>query len=230
MLGGVLVGGAIGLINAGLIVGMRITPIIVTLGTMNLARGLAFLVSDGKAVVSGLPESFRLPGRSYVGPIPTPVLIMGAVVAIFYLLLHRTLLGKYTYAIGGNKETALLSGIDVNRTQGALYVLSGLAAGLAGVIMASRLGSGQPDIGLGFEFDVIVAVILGGTSLSGGEGTMLGTLVGALIVAVLGNGLNLLGVHTFYQYIVQGVVLILAVILDMTLKGQGIGAGRRRSR
>jgi ribose/xylose/arabinose/galactoside ABC-type transport system permease subunit len=222
MLIGVATGGLIGTINGFLIVGLKITPVIATLGTMSVARGLAFLISGGRAVVTGLPPGFRLPGRSYLGPIPTPVIIMAVVFGIFYILLHHTLLGKYTYAIGGNKETARLSGIPVGRTQFVLYMLVGLMTGVAGLIMASRLASGQPDVGYGFEFDVIVAVVLGGTSLAGGEGTIFGTLIGALIVGVLANGLNLLGVHTFYQLVLQGVVLIFAVLLDMTLKGQGL--------
>jgi ribose transport system permease protein len=219
---GVASGALMGVINGFLIVNLKITPVIATLGTMNVARGLAFLISEGRAVVTGLPPDFRLAGRSYVGPIPTPVIIMAVVFVLFYILLHHTLLGKYTYAIGGNKETARLSGIPVSRTQFILYVLVGLMTGVAGVIMASRLASGQPDIGVGFEFDVIVAIVLGGTSLAGGEGTVFGTLIGALIVGVLTNGLNLLGVHTFYQYVFQGVVLIFAVLLEMTLKGQGL--------
>lgn len=219
---GILTGALFGTINGFLIVGLKITPVIATLGTMSVARGLAFLISEGRAVVTGLPAEFRLPGRSYVGPIPTPVIIMAVVFLIFYVLLHHTLLGKYTYAIGGNRETARLSGVPVSQSQFLLYVLGGLMTGLAGIIMASRLASGQPDVGYGFEFDVIVAVVLGGTSLAGGEGTVFGTLIGALIVGVLANGLNLLGVHTFYQLVLQGVVLIFAVLLDMTLKGQGL--------
>jgi ribose/xylose/arabinose/galactoside ABC-type transport system permease subunit len=222
VLGGSAAGALIGVINGVLVVNLRITPVIATLGTMNVARGLAFLISEGRAVVSGLPPEFRLPGRSYVGPIPTPVIAMLIVFIIFYFLLNHTLLGKYTYAIGGNRETARLSGIPLGLVQFVLYILGGLTAGLAGVILASRLASGQPDVGFGFEFDVIVAVILGGTSLAGGEGSVFGTLIGALIVGVLSNGLNLLGVHTFYQYVFQGVVLIFAVLLDMTLKGQGL--------
>ena len=162
---------------------------------------------------------------------PTPVIVAAVVVVLFYVLLHRSLLGKYTYAIGGNRETAVLSGLAVGRVQGSLYVLSGITAGLAGVILASRLGSGQPDTGLGFEFDVIVAIIVGGTSLAGGQGTIVGTVLGALIVAVLGNGLNLLGVQTFFQYLFQGAALILAVLLDQNLKRRaGAGAGFRIGR
>ena len=224
------VGALMGLVNGLLVVRMGITPIIVTLGTLYVARGLAFLIAEGRSVVTGLPADFILPGRSYLGPVPTPVIAASVVVVIAYILLHRSLLGKYTYAIGGNRETALLSGIAVGKVQGSLYVLSGLSAGLAGVILASRLGSGQPDAGIGFEFEVIVAIVVGGTSLAGGQGTIVGTVIGALIVAVLGNGLNLLGVQTFYQYLVQGVALILAVLLDMTLKRRAQAGGVSRGR
>lgn len=229
LIAGVLSGAFVGVINGFLIVNLKITPVIATLGTMSIARGLAFLISDGRAVVSGLPPEFRLIGRDYMGPIPTPVVIMFIVFLVFYFLLNRTLLGKYTYAIGGNKVTAHLSGVPVKQVQFVLYILGGLTAGIAGIILASRLASGQPDVGVGFEFDVIVAVILGGTSLAGGQGTVFGTLIGALIVGVLSNGLNLLGVHTFYQYVLSGGVLIFAVLLDMALKGEGIRlpAGRR---
>jgi ribose/xylose/arabinose/galactoside ABC-type transport system permease subunit len=212
---------------------MGITPIIVTLGSLYFARGMAFILGDGRAVVSGLPPDFIVPARTFVGPIPTPVIVAAVVVTTFWVLLHRSLLGKYTYAIGGNRETAVLSGLAVGRVQGGLYVLSGLTAGIAGVILASRLGSGQPDAGVGFEFEVIVAIILGGTSLAGGQGTIVGTVLGALIVAVLGNGLNLLGVQTFYQYLVQGAALIVAVLLDQNLKRRaqagGLRIGRPRS-
>jgi ribose/xylose/arabinose/galactoside ABC-type transport system permease subunit len=219
---GVATGMIFGMINGFLIVGLKITPVIATLGTMSIARGLAFLIADGRAIVTGLPEEFRIPGRGYVGPIPVPVIVMAVAIIIFMFLLNRTLLGKYTFAIGGNSETSRLSGVPVSRIRFTLYMLGGLMAGVAGVLMASRLASGQPDVGQGFEFDVIVAVILGGTSLAGGEGSVFGTLIGALIVGVLANGLNLLQVHTFYQYVFQGIVLIFAVLLDMTIKGQGL--------
>ena len=222
IIGGVLAGGLMGIVNGFLIVNLRITPVIATLGTMSISRGLAFLISDGRSVVTGLPSEFRFIGRDYIWEIPVPVLIMFIVFLIFFFLLRSTLIGKYTYAIGGNKETARLSGVPVRQVQFLLYALGGLTAGLAGVILASRLASGQPDVGVGFEFDVIIAVILGGTSLAGGEGSVFGTLVGALIVGVLNNGLNLLGVHTFYQFLLSGGVLIFAVLLDMTLKGEGL--------
>ena len=218
---GTAVGGLVGVVNGTLVVKLGVTPVIATLGTLSVARGGAFLISDGSAVVVGLPNNFKVPARSDIGGIPTPVIIMAVVVLIFHVLLTRTLLGRYTYAIGGNPETARLSGIPVSRIQIVLYTMGGLAAGLGGVLLASRLASGQPNVGLGFEFEVIVAVILGGTSLAGGQGSVYGTVIGALIVGVLGNGLNLLEVQSFYQLVLQGLILVAAVVVDMALKGEG---------
>lgn len=218
----VMIGGVVGLLNAGMIVGAKINPVIATLGTMNAVRGVAYLVAGGQAVVNGLPTEFKTLGRGYVGMIPIPVLIMLIIYVIFHFILSRTLLGKYTYAIGGNIETARISGISVKAILACLYVFVGLLTGISGVIMASRLESGNPQIGLGFEFDVIIAVYLGGVSVKGGEGTLIGTLIGTMIVGVLSNGLNLLGVNAFYQLIIKGVVLVIAVMIDMTIKGNGI--------
>jgi ribose transport system permease protein len=238
--GAILAGAAIGLTNGLVIVGFRVTPIIATLGALYIAQGLGYIVSGGQAVVVGLPPSFLTIGQSYIGPVPTPVVIAIVVTAVLWLVLHRTLLGKYAYAIGGNTQTAQLSGVAVGRVQIMLYVISGAAAGLGGMILASRLGSGQPGAAENLIFEVVIAIVLGGTALSGGIGTIHGTVIGALFVTVLGNGLNLLGVQTFYQYLVLGTVLILAVMLDVALKGEGpklshllrrpVGASRRHER
>ncbi|WP_304941773.1 ABC transporter permease [Vallitalea guaymasensis] len=218
----ILVGGIVGLINASMIVGAKINPVIATLGSMYAVRGIAYLVAGGTTIANGLPKNFNVLGRGYIGPVPIPVVIMILVYIVFHFVLSRTLLGKYTYAIGGNKETARLSGISVAKVMVLLYVITGLLTGLSGTIMASRLTSGNPQIGTGFEFDVIIAVFLGGVSTTGGEGTIVGTFIGAMIVGVLSNGLNLLGVDPFYQYIIKGIVLVLAVMLDMALKGNGL--------
>lgn len=211
-------GGVVGSVNACLVVGFKINPMISTLGSMYVFRGVAYLISDGTAVVNGLPDNFNRFGRGYVGPVPIPVLIMVLVYLVFHFVMKRTLLGKYTYSIGGNRETAQLSGIPVNKVMAAIYILTGMLAGLSGVIMASRLNSGNPQIAQGFEFDVIVAVFLGGVSTTGGEGSLIGTFIGAMIVGVLSNGLNLLGVNAFYQYIIKGCVLVIAVIIDMSIR------------
>lgn len=210
---GIAIGTVFGIINGLIIVYMRVSPIIVTLGTLNIARGVAYLISPS-AILVGLPPDWGVLGTSSIGPIPTPIVIAGAVFVFFQVMMSRTVFGRHVYAIGGNEETARLSGINVERTQLILYILSGTAAGLAGIVMGSRIGSGDPNIGIGFEFQVIVAVILGGTSLAGGEGRITGTVLGALIVGFLANGLNLAGIEPFWQYVAQGVVLIFAVVLD----------------
>lgn len=215
----VLMGGIVGVINAGMIVGAKLNHVIATLGSMYAIRGVAYIVAGGQAITNGLPKNFMELGRGYVfGVIPIPVIIMIFVYIIAHIVLTRTLLGKYTYAIGGNIETARLSGLPVKKVIFSLYMITGLLTGLAGVIMSSRLNSGNPQIGQGFEFDVIVAVFLGGVSTKGGEGTIIGTLIGAIIVGVLSNGLNLLGVDAFYQYIVKGIILVLAVLVDQTVR------------
>ncbi|MCL4385851.1 MAG: ribose ABC transporter permease [Cyanobacteria bacterium] len=223
---GILVGGTIGVINGILVVGFRISAVIATLGTMYVARGLAYIYTanvtgGGLGIVRGLPNNFNAL-TAYIWKIPVPIIFLAFTVILFIFIQSKTIFGKYVYAIGGNQEAARLSGINVSKIKFVLFVIVGILAGISGIIMASRIGSGQPNSGIGFEFDVIVAVILGGTSLSGGEGSVTGTLIGALIVGVLGNALNLLGVQTFYQYIASGIVLIFAVILDTTLKRQGI--------
>lgn len=214
----VLSGAAVGAVNALLAVGVGISPFITTLGTMEAVRGVAYLLAGGKAVVNGLPADFSTLGRGYLGPIPIPVLIMLLIYVIFHFLLSRTLFGKHVYAIGGNRETARLSGLPVSRTLAILYVLNGALAGLSGVLLASRLASGNPNSGDGYEFDVITAVYLGGVSTTGGEGTVIGTLLGAIIVGVITNGMNIIGINAFYQYIVRGGVLVTAVIIDTFIK------------
>jgi ribose/xylose/arabinose/galactoside ABC-type transport system permease subunit len=214
----ILVGLTVGVINSLLVVRLRITPFIATLGTMYMGRGLSYLVSGGLVIREGLPDAFSYIGNESLGPFPITIVALVAVVAVFLVLERWSVLGKYAVAIGGNRTAAMLSGIDTDRIVSTLYILAGAFAGFAGVLMASRLGVGDPNIGIGFEFDVIVAVILGGTSLAGGEGSILGMIIGALIIGGLGNGLKLLNVFTFFQSIMKGIVLVLAVLLDQNLK------------
>ena len=214
----ILVGALVGFINGYMVVRLKITAFIATLGTMFVARGLTYIVSDGLVIRDGLPDSFGFLGREYIGPIPISLIVLLAVVAFFLYLERKTLLGKYAIAIGGNRTAATLSGINSGAVIMILYVLVGAMAGLSGTMMASRLGVGDPNIGVGFEFAVIIAVVLGGTSLAGGEGTIIGTIIGALIVGALENGLKLLNVFTFYQSVMLGIILVLAVILGTQLK------------
>jgi len=217
-------GAAVGAINGALIVGIGMNHVIATLGTMYAIRGLAFIVAGGKAVVNGLPSNFLVLGRGFIFEIPIPVIIMLVIYVVFHIILSRTLIGKYTYAIGGNIETARLSGIPVRRIKYLIYVIAGVLTGLSGTIMASRLNSGNPQIGEGFEFDVIIAVFLGGLSTQGGEGSLIGTIIGTMIIGVMSNGLNVLGVDPFYQYIIKGAILVIAVTTDMTMKKRSLSA------
>jgi ribose/xylose/arabinose/galactoside ABC-type transport system permease subunit len=213
-----LIGTVIGLLNGFLVVKLRIPSIIATLGTMYAARGLALVVTGGNSIHLGLGPNFTVLGRGFLGPIPISLVITVGILLFFYFVETRTILGRYAFAIGGNRRTALLSGINVGAMILLLYTFVGTLAGFSGVLMASRLGVGQPMVGQGFEFDVIVAVILGGTSLEGGEGSVFGMLIGAFIVGFIANGLNLLGIHSFYQSILKGAVLVGAVLLDRVLK------------
>jgi ribose/xylose/arabinose/galactoside ABC-type transport system permease subunit len=217
----VLIGSGFGLLNGALVVGLRITPVIATLGTMYVAQGLAFIVAwiDGGAnVTTGLPRDFEVFGRTMIGPFPLFLLIVFALILLFYFLFAKTNLRKYAFAIGGNQTAARLSGIRVGAVLLALYVLVGTLTGFAGMTLASRMGSGSPKVGTGFEFDVIVAIVLGGTSIYGGEGSFLGMILGALIIGFVGNTLNLLNVMFFYQTVLKGLILVGAVLLTRQIK------------
>ena len=184
---------------------------------MAILRGGA-MVSTQAVSIQGKVEGFVEIGTGYVGPVPIPVLLAFLLFGLFYYVLHHTILGRYIYAIGGNIQAARLSGLAVDRTRVLVYVIGGVLAALSAFILASRLNSGQPNAGLGFELQVIAAVILGGISLSGGIGTLGGAFIGILILTVLSNGLVLLNVSSFYHDIARGAVIILAVYLDTRRK------------
>lgn len=224
---GVASGTIIGMVNAVLAVPFRINSVIATLGTLYVARGTAQLLTGGVAVY-GVPDEYQAFGGGSIFGLPNPVWVMLIIVVAFVSLERFTLLGRYAVAVGSNPEASYLSGVPGRRIQAALYILTGTMAGLAGVMLSSRLRSGQINTGVGFEFDVIVATVLGGTSLAGGEGTVAGMVIGALIIGVLANGLNLLGVPSFWQTVAQGVVLVLAVGLDVFLR-QRLATRRRRA-
>ncbi|HYE66768.1 MAG TPA: ribose ABC transporter permease [Pyrinomonadaceae bacterium] len=217
---GLGVGLLCGLVNGLLITVGHLPPFIATLGMMSVARGTALMFTEGRPI-SGFSGSFRSLATGEVLRVPTPVIIMIVVYAIAHFVLRRTKLGRYTYAIGGNEEAALLSGINVRLYKTMVYGLAGMLSGLAAILLTARLNSAQPIAGMMYELDAIAATVIGGTSLLGGEGTVLGTLIGALIMAVLRNGLNLLGVSSFIQQIVIGSVIIVAVLIDMALKRRG---------
>jgi ribose transport system permease protein len=207
-------GAACGLLNGMAVAMLRIPPFIVTLGAMGIYRGIALLATDGKAVV-GVPTSFgHLAEGNLFGVLPVPLLIVLLVALATHLLLVNTQPGRYCYAIGSNIEAARYSGIRVSRYQVLFYTLLGALAGLAGSIESARLVTGQPTGGEGYELRVIAAVVIGGGSLAGGQGTVIGTIIGALIMGVLANGANLLGISSFAQQVVIGAVIVLAVTFD----------------
>ncbi len=212
-----IVGTLCGLSNGLLISYGKLPAFITTLGMMSIARGTALLVTQGKPI-SGFSPEFRFLATGEILSIPFPVILMIIIYIAAHIVLKKTLLGRYTYAIGGNEEASHLSGINTKIIKTTVYGISGLLSGFAGVILTARLNSAQPIAGIMYELDAIAAVVIGGTSLMGGEGKISGTLIGALIMGVLRNGLNLLGVSSFVQQIVIGVVIIIAVLVDMILK------------
>ncbi|HIG53299.1 MAG TPA: ABC transporter permease [Candidatus Handelsmanbacteria bacterium] len=217
LLAALLAGALVGLCNGLLVTKAGINSLIATLGTMAILRGAA-MVSTQAVSIQGKVEGFVEVGTGYWGPVPIPVLLAFLLFGLFYYVLHHTILGRYIYAIGGNIQAARLSGLAVDRTRVLVYVIGGVLAALSAFILASRLNSGQPNAGLGFELQVIAAVILGGISLTGGIGTLGGAFIGILILTVLSNGLVLLNVSSFYHDIARGAVIILAVYLDTRRK------------
>ena len=204
---------AIGFSNGWVIANLRMPPIIVTLAMMIIIEGVAYLICEGLPIY-GFPEAFAVIGQGYIGPIPIPVIIMAVVMGLGGFILKKTFFGRYFYAVGGNEEAAKLSGIDVKRVKYLVYTLSGLFAGIAGIVILSRTNSGQVLSGKGFEFDVLTACVLGGVSVAGGVGKISNVLAGVLILGVLSNGLVLLDVSQFVQMVIKGSVLLIAVALD----------------
>ncbi len=213
ILGALAVGMLIGAVNGVLVARVGLASFIVTLAALTYLRGITYVGTDGTTMFSTTLSYARLGHGSLLG-IPIPVLIMVAVFAVGWYVLNRTVFGRWVTAVGGNAEAARLAGIPVRRVLTSVYVISGLCAGIGGIIASARLQSAVPDLGAGYELSAIAAVVLGGTSLMGGRGSLIGTLVGAAIIGVLINGMTLLDVSSFYQQIIQGVVIILAVALD----------------
>ncbi|SMG60377.1 ABC transporter permease [Paraburkholderia susongensis] len=210
---GIAVGAVFGMFNGYCVAYLRMPSIIVTLATMGVARGLALIYTGGYPI-DGLPDSFSFLGDGVVAGIKVPILVMLLTYAIAFVLLNLAPFGRYVYAIGGNEEATRLSGVRVARYKLLVYALSGLTAAIAGIVLASRITSGQPGAGVGFELDAIAAVVMGGTSIAGGRGAILGTLVGALLLGVLNNGLNIMGVSPYLQLIVKGGIVLLAIFIS----------------
>ena len=218
ILGALLAGMVVGFVNGHTVAYGGIPAFISTLATMTIIRGIAFLLTNGYPIYIK-SDLMHLLGRGFILGIPTPVIFMVLVLVLGGFLLGKTKIGRYLYAIGGNSETAKLSGINVEAVTIFAYVFTGLLAALSGVLVAARLSSGPPNVGTGFELDAIAACVLGGTSLSGGIGTIKGTLIGALLIGILNNGLNLLNVNPYVQMIIKGAVIFSAVYLS-AVKGK----------
>lgn len=209
---GLLLGLAIGLINGFLVAYGKMPAIIVTLATMGMARGLGLIYTGGHPI-SGLPSWISWFGVGRVGTIPVPVILMIIIYALAWVVLQRTAFGRHVYAIGGNELAARLSGVKTQRVKLAVYAVSGLTSACAAVILTGRLMSGQPNAGVGFELDAIAAVVLGGTAIAGGRGLVIGTLIGAVLLGILNNGLNLMGINPYLQDVIKGGIILLAIYI-----------------
>ncbi|HEX5691549.1 MAG TPA: ABC transporter permease, partial [Roseiflexaceae bacterium] len=213
LMGGLGVGLACGFVNGFLIAKFKIPPFIATLGMMTAARGLALLYSNGRPL-SSLTDAYNFIGAGAILGIPLPIIILALVGVGTHVMLNYTKFGRYIYAIGGNELAARFSGLNLDRVKIGIYTFAGLLAGLAGIVVSSRISSGQPGLGVGYELDAITAAVIGGTSLSGGIGTVWGTVVGALIIGVLNNSLDLLNVSAYWQQILKGAIIVIAIIID----------------
>ena len=215
ILAALLLGAVLGAVNGVIIAKGKVAPFIATLATMTIYRGLTLVYTDGRPVSNlGNEITFQMLGKGYFFGIPVPVCTMILAFIVLYVIMHKTTFGRRVYAVGGNEAASKLSGINVDRIKIAVYSLTGMLAALSALILTSRLNSAQPTAGTSYELDAIAAVVLGGTSLTGGKGWIFGTLVGALIIGVLNNGLNLIGVSSFFQQVVKGIVILIAVLID----------------
>jgi ribose transport system permease protein len=217
ILAGLALGTALGAFNGIVITKLKIPAFIATLAMMAIARGGTLVYTDGRPI-TGLPSSFAFLGRGYIGNVPFPIILMLIIFILAYIILKLTRFGRYVYATGGNINAARASGIKVGNVIISTFAISGFLSGLTGMVLASRLNSAQPTAGVGYELDAIAAVVLGGTNLFGGEGELWGTLVGAFIMGILNNGLNMLNVSSFYQQVVKGIVILIAVTVAQSGK------------
>ena len=221
VIAGIIVGAITGLINGFVVTTFNIPSFIQTLAMTTVARG-AVLLYTGGSPVTGL-GNFKIIGQGSIGPVPISVIILAAVVVVTWVLLNKTKFGRYVYAVGGNPRAALASGVDPSRIIIKAFLLNGVLCGIAGIVLMSRINSGQPAAGVGYEFDAITAVVVGGTSLMGGTGNITGTIIGSMIIGVINNTLNLLNVSSYWQQIIKGLIIAVAVILDVWTKRAGKG-------
>lgn len=219
LFGGVILGGALGLVNGFLVVQTGLHPFIITMGGLTIFRGLTLVISDARPVY-GFPPAFQRTIAGSLCKIPIPILIALAVAVLFYIITTKTILGRNLYAIGGNQDSAWLSGINVKVHKIVVFVFSGVCSGVAGVVMIGRLGAAEPLAGQGFELYAIASAIIGGTSFFGGKGRISGVVIGAIIIGLINNSLNILNVPTFYQQIVMGSLIIGSVFLDKALSAK----------
>lgn len=210
---GIAVGTLTGLVNGILIAYVNMPAFITTMGTMTILRGLGYIYTQGYPIYD-LPQGFRAIGQGNIGIIPVSAVILVVVAILAFMILSKTVFGRHIYAVGGNIEAARMAGIRVKRVQLYVYMISGFISGIAAVVQGARVGSGLPTIGQGFEMDAIASVVIGGAAMAGGSGTILGTLLGSLILGVLDNGLSLLNVDSYVMNVISGVVVILAVLID----------------
>jgi len=209
----IFVGGVLGLYNGYFVAYWKAAPFVVTLSMMTIARGMTYVYSDGRPI-SNLPAGFLVVGKGSILGIPIPTLILILVFVLASVMLTKLKFGRYIYAVGGNEHAAMVSGINIKRIKMLVYVLSGVACGIASIILTARVSAGLPTAGNGYELDAIAATVIGGTSLSGGRGRLWGTMVGAILLGIVNNGLDLLNVSSFYQQIVKGLIILGAILID----------------
>jgi putative xylitol transport system permease protein len=217
VLAGLAAGTILGCINGAIVARLSVAPFVVTLGMLSVARGLTFIYNDGMPIANLSPD-FLFLGKGMVGGIPVPVIILAITYGVFWLILNYTTFGRYVYAVGGNEKSAKTSGIRTRLVTFSVYAISGFLSALAGLILAARTTSALPQAGVAYELDAIAAVVIGGTSLNGGVGKLTGTLVGALIIGVINNGLDLMGVSSYYQQVIKGAIIVAAVLIDVSRK------------
>lgn len=214
---GLAAGAGLGLVNGVLVAAVKVPPFVVTLGMLSVARGLTLIFSEGRPIPN-LSDPFKWIGSGQIMYIPVPIVILFVVFLIGWTVSNYTTFGRYVYAVGGNEKAARTSGISTKVIVGATYVISGLLAGLAGLVLTARTTAALPQAGIGYELDAIAAVVIGGTSLAGGRGSLLGTLIGALIIGTINNGMDLMGVSSYYQQVLKGTIIVVAVIADQIRK------------
>ncbi len=216
---GIGAGLGLGMVNGALVARLRVPPFVATLGMLSVARGLTFIANDGMPVPRLAPDFLKL-GQGFIAGVPVPVVLFGTTALLAWAVLRFTTYGRYVYATGGNERSARTSGIGTRKIIFSVYAISGALAGLSGMVLAARTTSALPQAGLSYELDAIAAVVIGGTSLTGGIGSVVGTLFGALIIAVINNGLDLMGVSSYYQQVIKGAIIVLAVLLDTSRRGR----------